>query len=73
MSYTCAEASRPFCPTQAQSLEPPFVVQMCKILNFGYFDLEMDEFAGINFLCVMEGQNYEQALSKIVSKSFFPF
>ena len=33
----------------------------------------MDDFAGINFLCVMEGQDYEQALSKIVSKSFFPF
>ena len=27
----------------------------------------MEELAGINFLCVMEGQDYEQALSKIVS------
>ena len=31
----------------------------------------MDELAGINFLCVMEGQDYERALSKIVSESFF--
>ena len=28
----------------------------------------MEELAGINFLCVMEGQDYEQALSKIVSE-----
>ena len=33
----------------------------------------MDELAGINFLCVMEGQDYEPALSKIVSESFFYF
>ena len=30
----------------------------------------MDELAGINFLCVMEGQDYKRALSKIVSESF---
>ena len=31
----------------------------------------MEELAGINFLCVMEGQDYERALSKIVSKMFY--
>ena len=31
----------------------------------------MDELAGINFLCVMEGQDYEQALAKIVSEVSF--
>ena len=30
--------------------------------------MKMEELAGINFLCVMEGQDYERALSKIVSE-----
>ena len=33
----------------------------------------MDELAEINFLCVMEGQDYEWALSKIVSESFISY
>ena len=41
--------------------------------SFELFTMKMEELAGINFLCMMEGQDYERALSKIVSGSFLFF
>ena len=47
--------------------------QVSRACQLGRIYLEMEELADINFLAVIEGQDYEKSLKKIISTSFIHF